>query len=200
MIIFCIQAPNDILEIYAMTVILSQRWYWRQDIIQVADVHGILYLTVYDEDKNHKSEFLGRIAVPLLKMEVIILSDKTFAGIGKPSQNIYLITKKMWQFFSCFGCENGRFLWVFHMFIWGTVHLGEPVEKQLGNKLACRRIMNYSIFSWLRWTKNRIVSIKIALRARRSGGTHWRTRSYDVGPREPCRRWGKNLHFTISGA
>ena len=34
------------------------------------DVHGILYLTVYDEDKNHKSEFLGKIAVPLLKMEV----------------------------------------------------------------------------------------------------------------------------------
>ena len=66
------QAPNDILDIYAMTVISSQRGYWRQDIIQVADVHGILYLTVYDEDKNHKSEFLGRIAVPLLKMEVII--------------------------------------------------------------------------------------------------------------------------------
>ena len=80
-IIFCIQAPNGILEIYAMTVIFSQRGYWRQDIIQVADVHGILYLTVYDEDKNHKSEFLGRIAVPLLKMEVIIISDKTFAGI-----------------------------------------------------------------------------------------------------------------------
>ena len=39
---------------------------------QVKDVHGILYLTVYDEDKNHKSEFLGKIAVPLLKMEVRI--------------------------------------------------------------------------------------------------------------------------------
>ena len=64
-----------------MTVIFSQRGYQRQDTIQVADVHGILYLTVYDEDKNHKSEFLGRIAVPLLKMEVIIISDKTFAGI-----------------------------------------------------------------------------------------------------------------------
>ena len=47
----------------------------------MADVHGILYLTVYDEDKNHKSEFLGRIAVPLLKMEVSIISDKTFDGI-----------------------------------------------------------------------------------------------------------------------
>lgn len=109
MIIFCIQAPNDILEIYAMTVILSQRWYWRQDIIQVADVHGILYLTVYDEDKNHKSEFLGRIAVPLLKMEVIILSDKTFAGIGKPSQNIYLITKKCGKFFHVLGAKTAVF-------------------------------------------------------------------------------------------
>ena len=40
------------------------------DYFKVKDVHGILYLTVYDEDKNHKSEFLGKIAVPLLKMEV----------------------------------------------------------------------------------------------------------------------------------
>ena len=51
--------------------------YWRMnhlkrliDYFKVKDVHGILYLTVYDEDKNHKSEFLGKIAVPLLKMEV----------------------------------------------------------------------------------------------------------------------------------
>ena len=40
------------------------------DYFKVKDVHGILFLTVYDEDKNHKSEFLGKIAVPLLKMEV----------------------------------------------------------------------------------------------------------------------------------
>ena len=73
-------------------------------------MHGILYLTVYDEDKNHKSEFLGRIAVPLLKMEVIILSDRTFAGIGKPSQNIYLITKNVAKFFmSCLGAKTGVF-------------------------------------------------------------------------------------------
>ena len=44
---------------------------WK-DNFQVKDVHGILYLTVYDEDKNHKSEFLGKIAVPLLKMVVRI--------------------------------------------------------------------------------------------------------------------------------
>ena len=43
---------------------------------QVKDVHGILYLTVYDEDKNHKSEFLGKIAVPLLKMVVRIQIQK----------------------------------------------------------------------------------------------------------------------------
>jgi len=37
--------------------------------LEVKDVHGILHISVYDEDKNHKSEFLGKISVPLLKME-----------------------------------------------------------------------------------------------------------------------------------
>jgi len=46
-------------------------------------VHGILYLTVYDEDKNHKSEFLGKIAVPLLKM------------VGKEKQWYALKDKKL---------------------------------------------------------------------------------------------------------
>ena len=34
----------------------------------VPDVHSTLMISVYDEDKNHKTEFLGRLAVPLLSI------------------------------------------------------------------------------------------------------------------------------------
>ena len=35
------------------------------------DVHSVLDINVYDEDKNHKSEFLGRLVVPLLKVRAV---------------------------------------------------------------------------------------------------------------------------------
>ena len=50
-------------------------------------MHGILYLTVYDEDKNHKSEFLGKIAVPLLKMEVRIQIQRV-SNEGRERYNV----------------------------------------------------------------------------------------------------------------
>ncbi|XP_066982942.1 multiple C2 and transmembrane domain-containing protein isoform X6 [Macrobrachium rosenbergii] len=35
----------------------------------VKDIHSILEVTVYDEDRDHKVEFLGKVAVPLLKVK-----------------------------------------------------------------------------------------------------------------------------------
>ena len=35
----------------------------------VKDVHDFLEITVYDEDANHYYEFLGKISIPLLKIE-----------------------------------------------------------------------------------------------------------------------------------
>ena len=36
--------------------------------LSVKNLDSALFISVYDEDKNHKSEFLGKIAIPLLKM------------------------------------------------------------------------------------------------------------------------------------
>ena len=35
----------------------------------IGDIHSVLQISVYDEDKNHKYEFLGKLAVPLLNIE-----------------------------------------------------------------------------------------------------------------------------------
>ena len=34
----------------------------------VRDIHDLVEITVYDEDKDHKFEFLGRIVIPLLRV------------------------------------------------------------------------------------------------------------------------------------
>lgn len=36
---------------------------------QVPDITSVLELTVYDEDKNHKQEFLGKLDIPLWKIK-----------------------------------------------------------------------------------------------------------------------------------
>lgn len=49
--------------------------------LPVGDIHSVLNISVFDEDRNHKSEFLGRTVIPLLKIEFgrkkwIALRDK----------------------------------------------------------------------------------------------------------------------------
>ena len=36
----------------------------------VKDIHSILEVTVYDEDRDKKCEFLGKVAIPLLKVNL----------------------------------------------------------------------------------------------------------------------------------
>jgi len=35
----------------------------------VKDIHDCLDITVYDEDKDHKYELLGRVKIPLLRVK-----------------------------------------------------------------------------------------------------------------------------------
>ena len=35
----------------------------------IRDIHDVLEITVYDEDKDHKYEFLGKVLIPLLRIK-----------------------------------------------------------------------------------------------------------------------------------
>ena len=38
------------------------------DSSNIKDIHSVLEVTVFDEDKHGSPEFLGKIAIPLLKV------------------------------------------------------------------------------------------------------------------------------------
>ena len=39
-------------------------------ISNVKDIHSVLEVTVYDEDRDKKAEFLGKIAIPILRVSL----------------------------------------------------------------------------------------------------------------------------------
>ena len=41
----------------------------------VKDIHSILEVTVYDEDRDKKAEFLGKVAIPLLRVSVTFVME-----------------------------------------------------------------------------------------------------------------------------
>ncbi|XP_054277669.1 multiple C2 and transmembrane domain-containing protein-like isoform X2 [Macrosteles quadrilineatus] len=54
----------------------------------VKDIHSVLEVTVYDEDRDHKVEFLGKVAIPLLRIRNgekrwYALKDKKLYGRAK---------------------------------------------------------------------------------------------------------------------
>lgn len=55
---------------------------------KIKDVHEVLEITVYDEDRDKKVEFLGKVAIPLLRMKSsepkwYQLKDKKLIGRAK---------------------------------------------------------------------------------------------------------------------
>ena len=51
------------------------------------DIHSVLEITVYDEDKDMKKEFIGKIAIPLIMVcpglrliSIMVLISKLYDG------------------------------------------------------------------------------------------------------------------------
>lgn len=58
----------------------------------IKDIHSVLEVTVYDEDRDRSADFLGKVAIPLLSVSLIHLTccSEFFPlkgrGGGKPQE------------------------------------------------------------------------------------------------------------------
>ncbi|XP_011266485.1 multiple C2 and transmembrane domain-containing protein isoform X6 [Camponotus floridanus] len=85
---FCVlELVNSRLQTQTEYKTLAPNW---QKIFtfNVKDINSVLEVTVYDEDRDHKVEFLGKVAIPLLKMRNgekrwYALKDKKLRGRAK---------------------------------------------------------------------------------------------------------------------
>ena len=63
---FCIvELDSSRLRTHTIYKTLDPIWN-KSFIIPVQDIHSVLQLTIYDEDNNKSSEFIGKVAIPLL--------------------------------------------------------------------------------------------------------------------------------------
>ncbi|XP_077514652.1 multiple C2 and transmembrane domain-containing protein-like isoform X3 [Amblyomma americanum] len=66
---FCVlELVNSRLQTHTEYKTLSPEWN-KIFSFKVKDIHSVLELTVYDEDRDKKCEFLGKLAIPLLKVK-----------------------------------------------------------------------------------------------------------------------------------
>lgn len=65
---FCVlELVNTRLQTHTVYNSLNPDWE-RTFTMEVTDIHSVLEVTVFDEDKDLKREFLGKVAIPLLKV------------------------------------------------------------------------------------------------------------------------------------
>ncbi|XP_043219483.1 multiple C2 and transmembrane domain-containing protein-like isoform X5 [Amphibalanus amphitrite] len=85
---FCVlELVNSRLQTQTEYKTLSPQWN-KIFFFNVKDIHSVLEVTVYDEDKDHKVEFLGKVSIPLLKIRPgerrwYALKDKKLLGRAK---------------------------------------------------------------------------------------------------------------------
>ena len=79
--------------IYKLYIILypKKTFYAHNFCSDVKDIHDVLEITVFDEDKDHKYEFLGKVVIPLLRIKNsekrwYMLKDKKLRGPAKGEQ------------------------------------------------------------------------------------------------------------------
>lgn len=102
---FCVlELVNSRLQTQTEYKTLAPNW---QKIFtfNVKDINAVLEVTVYDEDRDHKVEFLGKVAIPLLKIRNgekrwYALKDKKLRGRAKGNcPQILLEMTVMWNIF-----------------------------------------------------------------------------------------------------
>lgn len=102
---FCVlELVNSRLQTQTEYKTLAPNW---QKIFtfNVKDINSVLEVTVYDEDRDHKVEFLGRVAIPLLKIRNgekrwYALKDKKLRGRAKGNYpQILLEMTVIWNIF-----------------------------------------------------------------------------------------------------
>uniref|UniRef100_A0A0N5A7A4 Multiple C2 and transmembrane domain-containing protein 1 n=1 Tax=Parastrongyloides trichosuri TaxID=131310 RepID=A0A0N5A7A4_PARTI len=63
-----VELDNARLQTHTEYKTLNPEWN-KMFTFNVKDIHSILYFTLYDEDPNKKTEFLGKVAIPLLSIK-----------------------------------------------------------------------------------------------------------------------------------
>ena len=79
------------LQIIYYPVSKKNTFYAHNFCSDVKDIHDVLEITVFDEDKDHKYEFLGKVVIPLLRIKNsdkrwYMLKDKKLRGPAKGEQ------------------------------------------------------------------------------------------------------------------
>ena len=76
-------------------------------IRKVKDIHSVLEVTIFDEDRDRKAEFLGKVAIPLLRvcikysqLMLIVAVDSTI----QPSTVVLMFRTYLDE--SCQPCQN----------------------------------------------------------------------------------------------
>jgi len=65
---FCVlELINEHLQTHTEYKNLNPEWN-KTFILYVSDINAVLEMTIYDEDPNKRTEFLGKLGVPLLKV------------------------------------------------------------------------------------------------------------------------------------
>eukprot|EP00090_Calanus_glacialis_P005273 TRINITY_DN14089_c0_g1_i1.p1 TRINITY_DN14089_c0_g1~~TRINITY_DN14089_c0_g1_i1.p1 ORF type:complete len:766 (-),score=211.93 TRINITY_DN14089_c0_g1_i1:70-2205(-) len=86
--VFCVvELDNSRLQTHVEYKSLAPVW-CKTFLLPVMDIHSAVYVSVYDMDKNHKTELLGKLCVPLLNIESntpkwFALKDKKLRGRAK---------------------------------------------------------------------------------------------------------------------
>lgn len=70
----------------------------------VKDIHSVLEVTVYDEDRDRSADFLGKVAIPLLNVSQRLVSVFLYfsASLGKQKLKMKMRYKEQRLFFAAF--------------------------------------------------------------------------------------------------